>query len=311
MHTSTQRAMNGIIFRGTAPALVTPFTRHNEVDDVALKRLIDRQIDAGAEALVILGTTGENATIWPHERRRMTDLALEHTAGRVPVIIGTGNNSTGESVVFSRDAAQSGADGLLVVGPYYNKPPQRGFIAHVAAIADATDCPIVIYNVPSRTGLNITAETTLALADAIPSVVGVKEASGDLEQITDILRHRPAHFAVYAGDDEITLPLLSLGADGVISVLSNVLPGPVGTLVRAGLCGDFDTARRLHLALVAAMRACFFDTNPIPVKAMLAELGLIDGCIRLPLVPMEAETAARVRAAFRATSMQQFAAASR
>jgi len=290
--------MERFIFRGTAPALVTPFKDGNEVDETALKSLIDRQIKADADALVVLGTTGENATIWPHERRRIVALALEHTNKRVPVIIGTGNNSTSESVIFSREAAEEGADGLLVVGPYYNKPPQRGFVAHVATIAEATDCPIVVYNVPGRTSLNITAETTLEIAETIPSVVGVKEASGSLEQITDILLHRPAHLAVYSGDDGITLPLLALGADGVISVLSNVLPGAVGDLVRTGLAGDFDAARRLHLQLVGAMRACFLDTNPIPVKGVLHELGLIEDRLRLPLLPMEAEMRTRVLAAF-------------
>ncbi len=292
--------MNRFIFRGTAPALVTPFTVSDKIDEVAYKRLIDRQIEADADALVVLGTTGENATVWPHERRKIVDLALEHAAGRVPVIIGTGNNSTSESIVFSRDAARAGADGLLVVAPYYNKPPQRGFIAHVAAIADVTDCPIVLYNVPGRTSLNLTAETTLELASAIPSVAGIKEASGNLEQITDILLHRPAHLAVYSGDDEFTLPLLALGADGLISVLSNVLPRLVGDLVRAGLHGDFDTARRLHMQLVRPMRACFFDTNPIPVKAVLSFMGLIDGRLRLPLVPLANDTQVRVEDAFRA-----------
>ena len=290
--------MNRFIFRGTAPALVTPFCNANEVDEPAFRRLIDRQINAGAEALVVLGTTGENATIWPHERRKIVDLALGQAAGRVPVIIGTGNNSTSESVVFSRDAAQAGASGLLVVGPYYNKPPQRGFIAHVSAIADATDCPIIVYNVPGRTGLNLTAETVLTLARTIPSVVGVKEASGDLEQITDILLQRPPHLAVYSGDDEMTLPLLVLGADGVISVLGNVLPQPMGDLVRAGLRDDFGVARRLHLRLVGAMRACFFDTNPIPVKTVLHSLGLLDGSLRLPLVPLTEGSAKRVEEAF-------------
>ena len=226
------------------------------------------------------------------------DVALEHTAGRVPVIIGTGNNSTSESVVFSRDAAQAGADGLLVVGPYYNKPPQRGFMAHVQEIAATTDCPIILYNVPGRTSLNILPETILSLAESVPSVVGVKEASGSVEQITDILRHRPAHLAVYSGDDEMTVPLLALGADGVISVLSNVLPLPMGDMVRAGLEGDFGTARILHMELVHQMRACFYDTNPIPVKAVLHMMGLIGGGVRLPLVPLSASTAQRVEEAF-------------
>ncbi len=290
--------MMSMLFRGTAPALVTPFTANGDVDEGAFRRLIDRQIDGGVEGLVVLGTTGENATIWPDERRRLVAVALEHTDGRVPVIIGTGNNSTGESIVFSKEAAAAGADGLLIVGPYYNKPTQAGFRAHVAAIAEATDCPLVLYNVPGRTSFNCTAETTLRIAEETPTVVGVKEASGDLAQIADILAHRPDHLAVYAGDDEVTLPLLVLGADGVVSVVSNVVPDLFSEMVRAGLAGDYDTARRLHFRLLPAMRACFFETNPIPAKTMLGAMGLIDPRLRLPLVPMEEANRRRMLAAF-------------
>ena len=287
-----------LLFRGTAPALVTPFTADGAVDEATLRRLIDRQIDGGVEGLVILGTTGENATIWPDERRRIVDLAVEHTAGRVPVIVGTGNNSTSESIVFSKEAAASGADGLLVVGPYYNKPPQAGFVAHVAAIAEATDCPIMLYNVPSRTSFNFTAETTLRIAETIPSVVAVKEASGDLAQISDILAHRPDTLGVYAGDDEMTLPMVALGADGVVSVISNLIPRLFSDMVRAALAADYDTARRAHYRLMPAMRACFFETNPIPAKTLLATMGLIDPTMRLPLVPMEAANRQRLLDAF-------------
>jgi 4-hydroxy-tetrahydrodipicolinate synthase len=288
------------IFRGTAPALVTPFTAEGKLDEAALLRLIDRQIQGGVDALVVLGTTGENATIWPDERRRIVDLTLEHVNGRVPVIVGTGNNSTSESLVFSREAARSGANGLLIVGPYYNKPPQAGFRAHVAAIAEAVDTPIILYNVPGRTGFNMTAETVLRLAEEIPTVVGIKEASGNLAQISDILAHRPSKLAVYAGDDEITLPLLALGADGVISVVCNALPERFTALVRAGLKGDFEQARRLHFELLAAMRACFYDTNPIPIKAVLHAMGLMEETVRLPLVPLEEATRRRVLEAFEA-----------
>ena len=278
--------------------MVTPFAQDGAIDNTAFCRLIDRQIKGGADALVVLGTTGENATIWPDERRRLVDLALEHTAGRLPVIIGTGNNSTSESIVFSKEAAASGADGLLVVGPYYNKPTQLGFEAHVAAIADATDRPIILYNVPGRTSFNATAETTLRIADAVPSVVGVKEASGDLAQISDILAHRTDRLAVYAGDDEMALPLLALGADGVISVVSNVLPRQFGGLVRAGLAGDFSAAKALQFGQLEAMRACFYETNPVPVKTVLADMGLIQLYLRLPLVAMTPDNRDRVIAAF-------------
>lgn len=288
------------LFTGTGTALVTPFTRDGDFEAAAYRRLIDQQIDGGVGALIVLGTTGENATIWPDERRRIVELAIEHTAGRVPVIVGTGNNSTSESIVFSKEAAAAGADGLLIVGPYYNKPTQAGFRAHVAAIAEATDCPIVIYNVPGRTSFNILPDTVLRLAEEIPSVVGVKEASGNLAQISDILAHRPERLAVYSGDDELTLPLVALGADGVISVISNAVPGLFSEMVRAALGGDFARARELHFRLLPAMRACFLETNPIPIKTVLAATGIMDGHLRLPLVAMEEENRRRVLDAFAA-----------
>ncbi len=286
------------LFTGTAPALVTPFTADGALDEAAFRRLIDYQIEGGVEALVVLGTTGENPTITFDERVRLVETAVTHTAGRVPVIVGTGSNATAESVTFARQATAAGADGQLVVGPYYNKPSQEGFRAHVAAIADATDLPIILYNVPGRTSFNLQADTVLRLAEEVPSVVGIKEASGNLAQISDILRHRPAHLAVYAGDDEWTLPLVLLGGDGVISVISNALPHRFSTLVRTALAGDVTEARRLHMDLLPAMRACFFDTNPIPIKAVLAEMGLIEPTLRLPLVPMPDTTRRRVLEAF-------------
>lgn len=286
------------IFRGTGTALVTPFTAEGDVDEAALRRLIDHQIDGGVDALVILGTTGENATIWPEERTRMVDLSIQHTAGRVPVIIGTGNNSTSESIAFSKEASAAGADGLLVVGPYYNKPTQAGFRAHVAAIADATDCPIIVYNVPSRTCFNVESETMLQIAEDVPTVRGAKEASGDLGQISDILAHRPERLAVYAGDDEITLPLVLMGADGVVSVIANALPRAFSDMVRAGLAGDLENARKQHFRLVPAMRECFCETNPIPIKAVVAAMGLIEERLRLPLVPLTEGHRSRVLSAF-------------
>jgi 4-hydroxy-tetrahydrodipicolinate synthase len=286
------------LFTGVAPALVTPFTSDDRFDADAMGRLIDFQIDNGVSGLVVLGTTGENATVWPEERRRIVEFAIQHAAGRVPVIIGTGNNSTSESIGFSKEAAAFGADGLLVVGPYYNKPPQAGFRAHVAAIADATDCPIIVYNVPGRTSFNIKAETMLRIAEEVPSVRGVKEASGDLQQITDILVHRPTRLAVYAGDDEMALPMAVLGANGVISVVSNAIPRPFSELVRAALAGDFDAARQRHFELLPAMRACFFETNPIPIKTVLGATGLIEPVLRLPLVAMDEPTRRRVLDAF-------------
>lgn len=286
------------IFRGSGTAIVTPFTRDDQIDFEAYRRHVDQQIGGGIDALVVLGTTGENATVWPDERRELVETSIEHVDGRIPVIVGTGNNSTSESIVFSKEAERAGADGLLVVGPYYNKPTQSGFRAHVAAIADATDTPILIYNVPGRTSFNILPETVLQLAEEVPSVTGVKEASGSLQQISDILANRPDSLAVYSGDDEITLPLINLGGDGVVSVISNAIPQLFGSLVRHALAGRIEEARELHYRLLPAMRACFLETNPIPIKAVLHELGLMESRLRLPLIEMEEANRRRVLEAF-------------
>ncbi len=292
-------------FRGTAPALITPFTAENRVDEPALRRIIDFQIEGGdldyrgVNALVVLGTTGENPTITPDERERIVELAIEHVAGRVPVIVGSGTNNTAQSVEFSKQAAIAGAAALLVVGPYYNKPTPDGLLGHVGAIADATDCPIVLYNVPGRSGSNLTAETQLRVAEEIPNVVATKEASGDLNQIADILANRPDGFAVYSGDDDLTLPMLALGVDGLISVCANAIPGATSEMVRRGLDGDFDSARTLHFGLLDAMRASFLESNPAPIKAVMAEMGLINEHVRLPLAPVTEATRGRVLAAYR------------
>lgn len=287
-----------MLFRGTGTALVTPFTADDQIDEQAMRRLIDMQISEGVDALVILGTTGENATVWPEERRRIVEFVVEHVGRRVPVIIGTGNNSTSESVGFSREAVTAGADGLLIVGPYYNKPTQEGFRRHVSTIAEAADLPIIIYNVPGRTSFNFTAETTLRLAEEVPTVVGVKEASGDLGQISDILASRPEGFAVYAGDDELALPITMLGGDGVISVISNAIPRRFSGMIRMALTGDFVRARELHFELLPAMRSCFAETNPTPIKAVLAASGIIEPGLRLPLVQLTDKNRKRVLDAF-------------
>jgi len=287
--------MSDLLFRGVAPALVTPFTASDEIDEAAFRRLIDVQIDGGVSGLVVLGTTGENPTVTHDERRRLVDVAIDQADGRVPVVIGTGTNNTDESIAFSREAVDAGADGLLVVGPYYNKPSQAGFIAHVKAIAADTGAPIILYNVPGRTSFNIQPQTVLHLATEVDAVVGVKEASGDLAQITDILAGRPDGFAVYAGDDEMTLPMTALGGDGVVSVISNAAPQPFCAMVDAALSSDIETARERHLNLLPAMRACFLETNPVPVKTVLAATGLMEEHVRLPLVPLDASASVRHR----------------
>ena len=282
--------MSEMLFRGVAPALVTPFTASDEVDIDAFKRLIEAQIDGGVSGLVVLGTTGENPTVTHEERRNLVDAAVAQADGRVPVIVGTGTNDTRESITFSKEAMDAGADALLVVGPYYNKPSQAGFTAHVKAIAEATGAPIILYNVPGRTSFNFTAETTLALAHQVDEVIGVKEASGDLAQISDILAGRPEGFAVYAGDDEISFPLCALGGDGCVSVISNAEPAAFSSMVNAALEGDLDRARAEHFELLPAMRACFYETNPVPVKVVLAADGVMTPHVRLPLVALDDTT---------------------
>jgi 4-hydroxy-tetrahydrodipicolinate synthase len=291
--------MSQPLFRGTAPALVTPFDRNDHLDEDALRRIIDFQIDGGIDALVVLGTTGENPTVSHDERRRIIDVALDQVQRRIPVIVGTGTNNTAQSITFSREAAASGADAFLVVGPYYNKPTPAGLAAHVKAIADSADKPILLYNVPGRTGSNITAETTLRIADEVPAVFGVKEASADMAQIMDLLRDRPEGFAVYSGDDDLTLPMVALGADGVVSVIANALPRAVSEMTRLALAGNLRDARPRHFALLEAMRASFYESNPGPVKAVLQEMGLMSDRMRLPLVPVTAETRQRVLDAYR------------
>ncbi len=286
------------LFRGTGTAMVTPFAADDSIDWNALGDLIDEQIAGGIDALIVLGTTGENPTVSHKERRALVDAFVDRAGGRAKIIVGTGTNATNQSITFSREAAQAGADGLLIVGPYYNKPTQEGFRRHVEAIAAATDCPQILYNVPGRTSFNILAETTLQLAEEVPPVVGVKEASNDLAQISDILAHRPERFAVYSGDDEMTLPMTLMGGEGVVSVLSNALPGPFSEMVREALEGNLEEARHAHFNLLPAMRATFFATNPIPIKTALAAAGKIEETFRLPLGPISGELRERVLEAF-------------
>lgn len=291
---SKQEMKRTTLFRGTGTALVTPFKADLSFDEASFRGLIRHQIEAGIDALIVLGTTGENPTISDGERDRIVRIAVQEAAGRTQIIVGTGTNDTAMSVRYSRRAAEAGANGLLVVGPYYNKPSQRGFAAHVQAIASATDCPIVLYNVPGRTGFKATADTVLQLANDVPSVGAIKEASGDMAQIGDILAGRPSSFRVYSGDDELTQPMLALGADGVVSVVSNALPRRFAQMVAAGLASDFVSARRIHFEMLPVMRACFAVTNPVPIKAMLAHQGLISEYVRLPLVTLDAMERARV-----------------
>jgi 4-hydroxy-tetrahydrodipicolinate synthase len=295
--------------RGAFTALVTPFTRSGPVDEAAFRRLVRWQILAGIDGIVPCGTTGESPTLGQDERERLIAIAVE-TAGerpsrsRVTIIAGTGTNDTAATVRATRRAAELGADAALVVAPYYNRPDQRMLEAHFRAVADEGGLPLVVYNVPSRTGSNVEVETFLRLAEH-PNIVGVKEASGNLEQIARITRERPRDVAVLAGDDAWTLPVLGLGGDGVISVASNEIPGEMVSLCAAAAAGDWDEARRLHERWLPLFLANFRGApNPVPVKAALSMMGLLESdAVRPPLLILDDETRARLLTVLRATGL--------
>jgi 4-hydroxy-tetrahydrodipicolinate synthase len=297
----TTETTTTLTLRGAFTALVTPFTRDGAVDEAAFVRLVERQLDLGIDGLVPCGTTGESPTTTHEEDDRLIRLTVEVVArrgltGRIPVIAGTGSNNTATAIASTRRAAAMGADAALVVAPYYNKPDQRMLEAHYRAVADEGGLPVVVYNVPGRTSCNVEATTLVRLAQH-PRIVAVKEASANLEQIMTIVRDRPAGFSVLSGDDSWTYPLLTLGGDGVISVASNEIPAEMARLCSLARAGDWDGARALHERLLDLMRANFISPNPVPVKAALAEMGLIEDVLRLPLLPMADELRPRLRAA--------------
>jgi 4-hydroxy-tetrahydrodipicolinate synthase len=283
---------------GCGTALVTPFGANGGVDEQALRKLVEWQITEGIHFLVPCGSTGEAVTLTPAEHRRVVEITVEQAKGRVPIIAGAGSNDTAKAVALSKEMKAAGATHLLHVSPMYNKPPQRGIIAHFERIADATDLPVIVYNVPGRTGSNIEAKTTLALAK-VKHIVAVKEASGNMAQILDILRDCPDHFSVLSGDDEMTLSMLVAGAHGVISVVSNATPKKMASLCDVAAHGDFAAAKQLHFELLPWMRAAFVESNPMPVKAAMAMLGRMDNRLRLPLVPLDEKHAEAVRSALR------------
>ena len=295
--------------RGCGTALVTPFTATGEVDETRFRALLERQIGGGVRLLVPCGTTGEGATLDAREQERLIALTVEVAGRRARVIAGVGSNATAVTIERARAARGAGADAILVVAPYYNKPTQGGLVAHFRAVAEAVEeLPVVLYNVPGRTASNITAATTLTLARERTNIVGTKEASGDLSQIMTILRDRPPNFCVLSGDDAVTLPLIALGADGVVSVTSNEVPDAIARLTDLALRGDWAAARTLHYRLLPLMEANFIESNPGPVKAALAALGLVEEHFRLPLVPVQEQTRARVRAVLAELGLLQGAA---
>ncbi|MBM3801811.1 MAG: 4-hydroxy-tetrahydrodipicolinate synthase [Acidimicrobiia bacterium] len=286
------------MFRGAMTALVTPFDRDGKLHEEHLKRLIEFQIAGGVDGIVPCGTTGEASTLDYDEHFRVCELTAKFVNGRAKVIIGGGSNNTHRAIELTRFSKEIGADAVLSVGPYYNKPTQEGHYRHFRAIAESADIPIIIYNIPGRTGVNIEPETLLRLSE-IPNIAGVKEASGNLDQMMTILRGRPAGFSVLSGDDSLSLPLISVGGDGCISVLANEMPQAFTRMIHAALDNRWDEARRIHYETYSLMRANFVETNPVPVKAALAMMGLIEEVYRLPLCPMQPNNRERLQAILR------------
>ena len=278
---------------GCGTALVTPFTADGAVDEPAVQRLAARQIDAGVHFLVPCGSTGESPTLSRAEQRRVVELVVKTAAGRVPVLAGAGGYDTRGVIDLVADMRRAGADGILSVTPYYNRPTPEGIFQHYRAIAESTPLPIVVYNVPGRTGCNVDVATLCRLAD-ISNIVGVKEASANMPQMCEICRAVPTGFSVLSGDDLFAVPLLSVGGSGVISVASNEAPEEMSRLVSVALNGDFNTARQLHTRLLPLMQVNFIETNPIPVKAAMAHLGLLEPHYRLPMVPPRPDSLARI-----------------
>ncbi|MBI5492436.1 MAG: 4-hydroxy-tetrahydrodipicolinate synthase [Deltaproteobacteria bacterium] len=280
------------MFTGSITALVTPF-RDGNIDEEGLKRLIEFQIAGGTSGVVPCGTTGESATLSYEEHNRVIELTIEASAKRVPVIAGTGSNSTAETIALTKHAKKAGADAALLITPYYNKPTQSGLYEHYRKVAEAVDIPIILYNVPGRTSVNMLPETVARLSE-IKNIIGIKEATGDLKQVSEVIELSRDGFIVLSGDDFTTLPLLSIGGHGVISVTSNIMPGEMSGMVRSYFAGDMKEARRLHFRLQALHRAMFMETNPIPVKTALAVMGMVGEEFRLPLTRMSEANRAKL-----------------
>lgn len=283
-------------FKGLGIALITPFKADGSIDYDALLRLVEYQIKNGADFLCIMGTTAETPCLSLEEKTQLKKLLVERVAGRVPLLMGCGGNNTAAVVHDLKTGDWQGIDGILSVCPYYNKPSQEGLYQHFKAIAEASPVPVVLYNVPGRTGVNMTAETTLRLARDFQNIVAIKEASGDITQMDDIIKNKPSHFDVISGDDGITFPLITLGAVGVISVIGNALPAEFSRMVRLALNGDYESARNIHHKFAELFKLLFVDGNPAGVKAMLHAMGMIENQLRLPLVPTRLTTMEKISA---------------
>jgi len=281
------------MFTGVGTALVTPFTKSGDLDEKAVRRLGRRQIDAGVHFLVPCGTTGESPTLTEAERIRIVEILVDEARGQVPVLAGAGGYNTREVIHHAEDMRRAGASGLLSVTPYYNKPTQEGVYQHFRAIAESTPLPIILYNIQGRTGTNIETATLARLA-VLSNIVGVKEASGNITQMCDVCQMLPPDFLVLSGDDAITLPLMSIGGRGVISVASNEIPSEMAQMVEAAERGDFAAARAIHTRILPLMQVNFVESNPGPVKAAMAAMGLLEEAYRLPIVPPKAESREKI-----------------
>jgi 4-hydroxy-tetrahydrodipicolinate synthase len=290
------------MFEGTYTALVTPFVQ-DRLDEPAFVQLIEAQISGGVTGIVPVGTTGESPTLDYDEHHRVIELAVQTAKGRCQVIAGTGSNSTKEAVDLTREAERLGADGALIVAPYYNRPTQAGLVAHYSAIADATKLPIMLYSIPGRCGVEIAVETVATLAAKHSNIVAIKEAGGSVERVSQLRAALPAAFEVLSGDDSLTLPFLSVGAVGVVSVASNIIPKEVSDLVRSALAGDYAGARTQHFQLYTLFKELFVESNPAPTKYALSLLGRMHPEVRLPLAPLTESSRARVEAALRHTGI--------
>lgn len=291
----TKEAKMNKKFKGTITALVTPFKKNGEIDVEALKGLVEFQIKNNVDGIVPCGSTGEAATMDYDEIALVIKTVVDTAKKRVPIIAGAGSNDTQKAIKLSQIAKEAGADALLHVTPFYNKPTPKGLVAHFRSIAQAVDLPIILYNVPGRTGSNISAETTLRVAKEVPQVIGVKEASGNIVQMMDIIKEAPKDFSVLSGDDALTFPLLALGGDGIISVVSNEIPREFSSMTKAALEGDWEKARKLHYEWLDLMNINFVETNPQPVKTALFLMGKIKEVFRLPLVTMEEKKREKVK----------------
>lgn len=296
--------MAEISLKGMGVALITPFKEDESVDYEALGRLVDYQVQNGTDYLVVLGTTAETPTLTEEEKRNIIDLVVSHVRGRIPIVLGVGGNCTRNVVDQLKHGNFQGIDAILSVVPYYNKPSQEGIYQHYKAIAQATKLPIVLYNVPGRTGVNMTAETTLRIAREFKNVIAVKEASGNITQMDDIIKNKPDCFNVISGDDGITFPLLTLGAVGVISVIGNAFPREFSRMVRLALAGDYENSRLIHHRFTELFSLLFVDGNPAGVKSMLNMMGFIENKLRLPLVPTRIVTYEKIRDVLRQLSIK-------